>query len=341
MAHRREDPSKRYPYPFGNLLPDYDGALDELVRSRRDDDRHIPTFARRMLVRLATVGLRHRADVEPPANIRRAKLDKGQEVWLLFDTRRDREGYFGVEVVDTPRSDVAILAAMVAWLARKVDPKALRAADSFVHSGAYADQYKQIDALMKKALEEGQGIASPSAQSALDLLPELDDKIDALRHLEYIEPLIRYYKPDFDSRPPQEQRDLVEKACTHINGFLEALRKLQNFLEYGTPNQKKLTPDIEKPRQDVQAAVWSEVDGLTHRQIGERMGIPIPDVSKEKGGHETARASVERGKQTLKEAFGEKGWEKQKEEMKAQKARWQSLSQEKRDKIIREETRAL
>ena len=71
------------------------------------------------------------------------------------------------------------------------------------------------------------------------------------------------------------------------------------------------------------------------------MRKPTPTVSKEKGGHVTAGASVRRGKEILEEAFGKEGWDKQKEKMKAQKAWWQSLSQEERDKIIREESRAL
>lgn len=324
-----------------DLLYDYDEALDYLIRSKKDGERHIPTFAQRMLKRFRAVGLRHRTDTEPPANIRKAKMDKGQELWILFDTRRDDEGYMSVEVIDTPQSDVAILAAMVTWLARKVDYRKLRAANSFVRSGAYAAQYEKINALFTEASKEEQGIASPSAQAALDLLSGLDDKTEALRHLEYMLPLIRYYRPDFDSRSPQEQQDLIEKACPHINGFLDALRRLQNFLEYGAPNQKKLTPDFKEPRRDVQAAVLAEVEGLTHSQIGERMKIPRPPNSRISGGHVTARKMVERGKRILERAFGKEGWDKQVKKMKDQKAGWQSLSHEERDKIIREETSAL
>ena len=121
MNPGQDDATNRYPYEPLEDSGDYDEALDELNASKKDGLPHIPTFAQRMLERLKEVGLLHRTDTEPPANARRVKLDKGQELWVRFDTRRDEEGYMAVEVVDTPRSDAAILAAMVAWLAPPID----------------------------------------------------------------------------------------------------------------------------------------------------------------------------------------------------------------------------
>ncbi len=396
MANSQEDAARIYPYDSLAESDDYDEALDELRASRKDGRPHIPTFTQRMLERLRDVGLLHLTDAEPPVNVRKAKLDKEQEVWIRFDTRRDDEGYIAVEVVDAPRSDTAILAAMTAWLTWPIDFKQLLEAQQFIFSGAYEDEMKRIgsigatlrrtrlsqdivNALFGKMMkihldfarpfltrmgrteedrdmtsaifpETGgdQQIAPGNAESAWDKavsawksLDDLEAKIIPLRHLEYLLPLIHYYRPEFDNRSPEEQQDLLKKACDYINGFLESLRNLQAFLEYGAPNQKKLTPAIKEPKRDVKAAVLHDVDELTHRQIGERMKIPLPPISKEKGGHVTVREMVKRGRGILEEAFGKVGWWERVERMKAEKARWWSLSEEERDKQWDAETTAL
>jgi hypothetical protein len=107
MDSGQGDTTRRYPYEPLEDLDDYDEALDELNASRKgrqDGLPHIPTFAQRMLERLKEVGLIHRTDTEPPSNVRKVTLDKKQDLWIRFDTRRDRdEGYMAVEVVDAPR----------------------------------------------------------------------------------------------------------------------------------------------------------------------------------------------------------------------------------------------
>jgi hypothetical protein len=107
-----------------------------------------------MLTRLSKVGLLHRPDAEPLANVRRVKLDKGQELWIRFDAHRDDlQGYTAVEVVDTPRSDTAILAAMTAWLAQPIDLKRIPKATQYVLSGAYLadiEKLSKIGASLRK-----------------------------------------------------------------------------------------------------------------------------------------------------------------------------------------------
>lgn len=121
MTHGREDAPKRYPGPSF-----YDEALAWLREGRQDGEIHIPTFARRVLEQLRDVGLLHTTDAEPPANVRKVRLtkdDKVQDIWLRFDTIRDPRGYVTVEVVGSPRSDAAILAAMVAGATEPIDFK--------------------------------------------------------------------------------------------------------------------------------------------------------------------------------------------------------------------------
>ncbi len=393
MADRQEDAAKKYPYDPDQDHHGYDEALDYLRTSKKDGEPHIPTFARSMLELLRDVGFLHRIDAEPPVNVRKAKLDKEQEVWIRFDTHRvEDKGYMAVEVVDVPRSDKAIFAAVVAGLAQPIDFERLLEASRFILSGDYTDEMKRIgavvsrtrvdqdivDALLGKMLFLHTEFAIPFLRTMgrtgeakdmfdviferpggdKDIAPEtvesgweeavsvgkslknLEAKVKPLKHLEYLLPLIRYYRPEFDNRSAEEQQDLIEKACHYINDFLKSLGKLQAFLEYGTPN-RKLTPAVKEPNRDVQAAVLHEVDGLNYRQIGELMRIPLPPDFEVKGEHQTVRKMVERGRGILKRAFGEEGWREQVEKMKTQQAWWQSLSEAEQRKIIDAEHDAL
>src|SRR5919199_1215398 len=134
MTHEHEGAPRRYPYDdFVEL--NCDEALATLEVSKKDGKPHIPTFARRMLERLRDVGLVHARDTEPPANVRKVDLE-GQELWIRFDTYRDLKGYMALDIVDAPRSDAAILAAMVAWLSLPVDFESLLEAQRFLVSPA-------------------------------------------------------------------------------------------------------------------------------------------------------------------------------------------------------------
>ena len=339
MNHARDDYYKRYPYQPLEDLSDYDEALDELNASRKDGLPHIPTFAQRTLERLQEVGLLHRTDTDPPIHARKVKFDKGQELWIRFDTRRDDEGYMAVEVMDTPRSDAAILAAMVAWLAQPIDFESLIEAARFVNSSAKKAQEERIEANMER-MRKGEDITWEEHVAAFRDITDLLAKIKPGKHLQYILPLVQYYKPEAVNCSPQELQDLLEKTCNYINDFLESLRKLQAFLEYGSPNQK-LAPAIKEPKRDVRAAILHEVDGLNYRQIGERMEIPLPPDFEIKGEHQTVRKMVERGQRILKEAFGREGWRERAETMKAQKAWWESLSGEEQYKEWEVEQTAL
>ncbi len=116
------------PYPY-DPFPDAAGeAFDFLRSSRKDGEVHIPAFARHTLERLRETGLIHRTDIESPDNIRRIKVDGQQDLWIRFGTRRTTQGYKVIEVLDSPRTDRAILAAMVAWTCDPVDLEQLRPA---------------------------------------------------------------------------------------------------------------------------------------------------------------------------------------------------------------------
>jgi hypothetical protein len=118
-----------------------------------------------------------------------------------------------------------------------------------------------------------------------------------------------------------------------MNTFLEALSGLESFLRYGTPDQK-LTSMVRNPQRDVRAAVLHDVEGMSYTQVGERLKVPLPPDYEIKGEHQTVRKMVGRGKSILEAAFGEEGWRKRIEAMKAEKKRWESLSPEERRKEV-------
>lgn len=300
-----------------------------------DGEVHIPTFARRALERLAKEGLLHAPDNEPFANVRRVTCSQGgkeQDIWIMFDTRRADAGYLAVEVVDTPRSDSAILAAMTAVLAEPVDFGQVLEALSSLRFEGYREQDKTIDEAHSRRTKREEVPVGEAPRGIEELLERVAAQ-EAVQPLQYILPLLSYYKPEFDSYTLEEQRALLEKTCRYINDFLESLRKLRAFLEYGAPS-RKLTPAIKEPRQAVKAAVLRDVDGLSYREIGERLRISLHPNYKVKGEHQTVRKIVGRGKEMLESAFGEEGWRDMVKVMKAEKARWCSLSSQARHREV-------
>jgi hypothetical protein len=69
------------------------------------------------------------------------------------------------------------------------------------------------------------------------------------------------------------------------------------------------------------------VDGLTNREIGERLGVPLPTDFRIKADHPTVRKMVRRGRKALKAALGENGWKEQVQGMKTEVERWRLKSE--------------
>ncbi len=253
----------------------------------KDGKIHIPTLARKVLDELRYSGLLHRRDVEPPENIRRAKVGNRQEVWIRFDTYRGDAGYVDVDVVDAPRSDVAILAAMTAFLMEPVDPGQVAEAFRFYSSEARETQEELVRTTFKKRLENPNDVTDEELVNAINTRLELNEKEKPLLALSYILPLLSYYKPDIRNHPEPESLRYAEVAYNYVNNFLKSLRNLQGFLEYGDPSRKKLTPAVKQAKRDVKAAVLRDVDELSYLEIGNRLGVPLPLDFEVKGEHQT------------------------------------------------------
>ena len=90
MDFEQGDITQSYAYEPHDHWNDNGEAFVELFDSgkgRKDGLPHIPTFAQGMLTVLKERGLLLRTDTEPLRNVRKVKLDIGQDLWIRFDTQ--------------------------------------------------------------------------------------------------------------------------------------------------------------------------------------------------------------------------------------------------------------
>lgn len=135
--------------------------------------------------------------------------------------------------------------------------------------------------------------------------------------LDFAEALLRYYRNDFDSLEPDVQKDLKVEAYIKIYDFLESLRLLMAYLEYGEPRKGVKRKPLTAFRRDVRAAELKHIEGLNNYEVAEKLdaeGLGFeepkhyrdPAEKKEKLARK-ARDSAKRGKeQYLEEGLGEK-----------------------------------
>src|SRR5215203_2800564 len=79
-------------------------------------------------------------------------------------------------------------------------------------------------------------------------------------------------------------------------------------------------------RSPISRLVRPSMDGLTNREIGERLCVPLPTDFQIKADHPTVRKMVGRGRRALKAALGEDGWKEQVRAMKEEAEAWRSRS---------------
>jgi len=204
-------------------------------------------------------------------------------------------GYPEISVSDEPlRTEAAMVAALTALEAKPLDLDTLRKVlaiglplrgQSFWDRFNRALEDRRIDKDLRRAYRE----------------------LCHHQALDYVLMLLRYHRPGFDDLPPQQRTNLVIDACAHANELLDALRKLVSFLEHGRANYRGAAA-TKVVGKDVEAAVLRDVDGLTNREIGERLGVPLPATFLIKADHPTVRKMVKRGRRALEAALGEDGW---------------------------------
>src|SRR5215212_5384942 len=258
---------------------------------------HLPFLARLWLQKLTEVGLYEvdRSSGSPPkeqaSNYPRAeplhtdiypvKLSDSREVlWFKLNGRWSKRGYRSVEVLDTPlRTNTAILAALTAVEAKPIDTELL---------SKYMSHFKAP-------------LREPMALHHGDMPKELEKEfLTLVDHPtpDYVVALLRYYRPEFDELPHAEKLALIQEGCARVNTFLESLRHLEAFLEYGVPRQD-LRSRVEKAQQDIKAAELKDVEGLSNPEIGKILGISPTARDRERRENSKVRTSVKRGRPLL------------------------------------------
>lgn len=263
------------------------------------------------------------ADQSTLTNTRSVRLGNGQVLQLQMVGWRSRRGYKRVEVLAEPRrTDAAILAALTVLEGRPIKPKKLLRA--------------MRGEIPREEIDDNDGaIVKPWGVT-------LSTTFDALRLARlwvYARVLLQYYRPaDFDILLiKEEQAELTKRTCVYIHEFLESLRKLMEFLEYGVPG-RDTRPVVENARRDVWVAVLRDVDGLKEREIAQELGIKPSPGSARKNDYSAVREMTKRGRKILERAWGKDGWERQIELLKVDAERYRGLSDEEKAAEFEAET---
>jgi hypothetical protein len=327
-------PPRTQPWDFYSTMDSYREELYGGMAYLFGDDE-FPEFAEEWLAELNRVGYRgmvpfrfHNPEISWPVPTKEqpdwfltavsvnlgaredayAAVPKGsrQVLWLLLNGQRSlKHGYREIRVSDKPiRTDMAIVSALTALEGRSVNVDGLR--QSLEKSDISLDE----SLYMQNVGREGPWPLSGHASS---------------QFLDYVLLLLRHHRPDFSLLSREEKIGLLVHACARTNEFIDALKKLMSFLEYGSPDGR-VKPATRAADRDVKAAVLRDVDGLTYREIGEELGIPRPKDLEIKGDYPRVRQMVNRGRKILVLALGEDGWRRHIEAMKAEAKRWNSLS---------------
>ena len=158
---------------------------------------------------------------------RPVKLDKNQIVWIRPGSLLDEQfGYRTLKVFDKPsRSIDSIIAALTVSEATSIVPAGrvrnalpiMEQINEELTQGSFPDDNGEdaADAVVKILLDKQFKGATPN-----DVLPEVHHT------LEFVKDLLKYYRPNFNDLPCEEQIALVEHASGYVNDLLEAARKL-------------------------------------------------------------------------------------------------------------------
>ena len=306
-----------------------------------------------------------RGDVRP---VRLGETLKG--AWIRLDGPRTKAGYRNIEVLDkTLRTEAAIVASLTILEASMIeddDFKRLREAllehvetrphlrgrnlqevlnelpgNWFSERGVELDE--ELEGLTELLLPgKEHRVKNSLMEEDRRIYKDLKKRVPkpwekwerSYRHWErsvkYMVALLRYRRPDFNDYILEQQLDFVDNHRKHINEFLKKQREYTAFLEYGTP---KGTPNAKRRAQDqIRAVVLKDVEERSHRFIAKKLGIAF-DEERYKGDMKIPEvtALIREGCRLLDTVLkGEGGWKNRAEEMKADAARYNSLSEEER-----------
>lgn len=141
--------------------------------------------------------------------------------------------------------------------------------------------------------------------------------------------LIRHYRPGFENMPIGEQSNVVLQVMSSAREFVEALRKLALTVQHARPYEGLPTSPVKRAARDARAAELKDVEGLSHVEIGERLGVGQSDKDKDRRDNYRVRTQlVPNGRKILKAALTEEGYRRHIEEARAERKRWRALSED-------------
>jgi hypothetical protein len=302
----------------------------------------IPEKLEALLRLLAADGL------EEDKNSKRVRHSSGQVMRLLLDAKRTEQGYRGAEVLVGPsRTEQAYVAAEVALQGDKMkrerdhQGKMARASNAIFFAELGRLRQRRGPALddVRQAMKELRLAASDPFEEASN-----KDFFDGLR-LEYLYELLRHFRPDLDSLSKKERIALLARAIDYVNAYLEALQRLAAFLQYGKVGAYEglATKQVTRASQQVKAAELRDLmkteqgAPLPYNKIGKLLGEkPAPKQSPRSYDRRIERM-VEAGRDILKQALGEQGYQDYIEAKRAEIEQWRTLSEDEQAAIHMQE----
>jgi hypothetical protein len=249
----------------------------------------------------------------------RVRLPKGQPAQLSLELDED-SGYRRAKLfLETPRVEQAVVAALTALNGREVDPRRVR-------RSIHASEWQQ-EAL--RSLTKGE----PRPEPPPEIKGATVGDVSAGCSLRYVQLLLRHYRPDFDSMTKEERVALTTRFVEHANEYLDALRKLSACLQYGHPYRGLPNTPMKQAARDVRAAELRDIEELTYKEIGARLGVKPYKHDADRNDNTAVRTRcVPNGRNILKKVLGldDEGYNEYFQARKAEAQKWSSLPKSRR-----------
>jgi hypothetical protein len=267
-----------------------------------------------------------------------AKVHDSREViWVQTEGRRTEQEYKRIEVLDTQlATDTAIIAAMTSLEAKEVRLEGLE--DRFIRSAIIGSMpHPAADETSDEELSQMPSDGPEALQDEKDHAERVPDWwapqfIEYWQSIDYVVALLRHFRPEFDELESDAQLALVRDGCRRMNAYLQALRQLTTFLEYGRPD-KDLRLTLKSVERDIRAAELQDIEGLSSVKVGRVLGIEPPPSDQFKRTNSRALNMAKRGRQILVDALGQDGWQKLAESKRAEREYFSSLAIEEQNLI--------
>jgi hypothetical protein len=245
---------------------------------------------------------------------RSVRLDNGRTIWVQLGGRHSySRKHRVIKVFDQASiTDSAIISALMV-----TEASALRTSlgDKDISKRAQITiQYiERLDEeLAHRGLAKAGLLSAEEMEAASDIAvkllqdPELDgvtahdDAPEVQAAFEFVRDLLRYYRPDFDDIPRDEQIALIGHQCSRIHSALKAIKSVVEFAEFGTPEGRS-NPATKNAHRDISAAHLYDIERRTYEEIAVFLGESSRSPSSEdKHDYPTTRQRVKRGRELLR-----------------------------------------